>query len=309
MTLPASATKVHLDAATDDPKQARSELAALVDKFNDLLTHMTGSTILSTPLGAGQGLESDGAGGLRVKLNGTTLTLGSSGIAAAAASETQAGVAEIATQNEVNIGTDDARMLTPKKLAEISPTSVTFDTAADQVLILDGSDSSKLKRASLPSISVPAGSVVDYAGSTAPSGWLFCAGQAVSRSTYAGLFSAISTTFGVGDGSTTFNLPDLRGRVAAGKDNMGGTAANRLTSGGSGITGTTLGASGGTQTHTLSTSEMPAHLHTGGPTLISGAGSDISTLSSGTGNTGSTGGGGAHQNTQPTLILNKIIKT
>ena len=155
---------------------------------------------------------------------------------------------------------------------------------------------------------IPAGSVFDYAGTAAPSGYLLCFGQAVSRSTYSDLFTAIGTTFGSGDGSTTFNLPDLRGRVAAGKDDMGGSAANRITSGGSGITGTTLGASGGTQTHTLTTAEMPAHTHTG----ALGAGSFVATGACGSGgnvNTGSTGGGGARQNTQPTLILNKIIKT
>lgn len=156
--------------------------------------------------------------------------------------------------------------------------------------------------------SIPAGSVMDYAGATAPSGWLLCAGQAVSRSTYADLFTAISTTYGVGDGSTTFNLPDLRGRVAVGKDDMNGTAANRITSGGSGITGTTLGAVGGTQTHTLSTAEMPAHTHN---VPVAGCGGSAGLYISGTGTqaTSSTGGGGAHQNVQPSMILNKIIKT
>jgi len=91
----------------------------------------------------------------------------------------------------------------------------------------------------------PPGVVLPYAGASAPTGWLLCYGQAVSRTTYADLFTAISTTYGAGDGSTTFNVPDLRGRVPAGKDNMGGTAANRLTAGGSGVTGTTLGAAGG----------------------------------------------------------------
>jgi hypothetical protein len=77
--------------------------------------------------------------------------------------------------------------------------------------------------------SVPAGSVMPYAGSTAPSGWLLSYGQAISRSTYATLFAAIGTTYGVGDGATTFNVPDLRGRLVAGQDDMGGTSANRLT--------------------------------------------------------------------------------
>lgn len=156
---------------------------------------------------------------------------------------------------------------------------------------------------------IPAGSVFDYAGTAAPSGYLLCFGQAVSRSTYSDLFTAIGTTFGSGDGSTTFNLPDLRGRVAAGKDDMGGSAANRITSGGSGITGTTLGAAGGTQTHTLTTAEMPAHTHSLGTSPVCVGGTAGNGQGGAPVNTGSTGGGGAHQNTQPTLILNKIIKT
>ena len=68
----------------------------------------------------------------------------------------------------------------------------------------------------------------------------------VSRTNYPGLFAVINTTYGAGDGSTTFNAPDLRGRVAAGKDN-GGAAVNRITNGGSGISGTALGAAGGTE--------------------------------------------------------------
>jgi len=75
---------------------------------------------------------------------------------------------------------------------------------------------------------VPLGAVEAYAGSTTPTGWLLCYGQAVSRSTYSGLYSAIGTAYGTGDGSTTFNLPDLRGRTIAALDNMGGQEANRV---------------------------------------------------------------------------------
>lgn len=76
---------------------------------------------------------------------------------------------------------------------------------------------------------VPSGSVLPYAGNAAPTGWLLCFGQAISRTSFATLFDVIGTTYGAGDGSTTFNLPDMRGRVAAGKDDMGGTDAARLT--------------------------------------------------------------------------------
>lgn len=66
---------------------------------------------------------------------------------------------------------------------------------------------------------MPVGAVVEYGGSTVPAGWLLCDGSAVSRATYAALFAAIATTFGAGNGSTTFNLPDLRGRLIAGAGN------------------------------------------------------------------------------------------
>ena len=108
-------------------------------------------------------------------------------------------------------------------------------------------------------LGVPAGCVMPYAGATAPDGWLLCHGQAVSRTTYADLFAAIGTAYGAGDGSTTFNLPDLRGRVAAGRDDMGGTDAGRLAGGVADRT--TLGGAGGAATHTLGTGEMPAHSH------------------------------------------------
>ena len=95
----------------------------------------------------------------------------------------------------------------------------------------------------------PAGTVSAYVGAAAPTGWLLCDGSAVSRTTYASLFAACGTTYGAGDGSTTFNLPDLRGRVIVAVD--GG--AGRVTA------NNTLGASSGTEAHTHTSA---AHTHT-----------------------------------------------
>lgn len=107
----------------------------------------------------------------------------------------------------------------------------------------------------------PPGSVQMYTAATAPTGWLLCDGTAVSRTTYAGLFAIISTAYGVGDGSTTFNLPDVQQKFPLGKAASG--------------TGSTLGGSGGTIDHTHT---APAHYHG------MGTGADLNITS-----------GGAHQ--------------
>lgn len=174
---------------------------------------------------------------------------------------------------------------------------------------LDGVTSALQTQINALSAQVPIGTVVPFAGSSTPSGWLLCYGQNVSRSTYSALFTALSTTYGSGDGSTTFGLPDLRGRVSVGKDNMGGSSANRFVNI---VSGGTLGASGGTDRHQLQTSEIPNHTHsislyaTGGPNtpVIQGGWSNgywNATSSQGA------GGGGYHSNTQPSLVLNYII--
>ena len=110
---------------------------------------------------------------------------------------------------------------------------------------------------------VPLGAGMPYFLPAAPnSSFAFPAGQPISRTTYAALFALMGTTYGAGDGSTTFNLPSLGGRLLACRENMNGAGAEgRITLAGSGITGTTLGATGGAQNVVLAIAEVPSHTH------------------------------------------------
>ena len=172
-------------------------------------------------------------------------------------------------------------------------------------------------------IATPSGALLDYAGGTVPSGFLACDGTAVSRSTYAALFAAIGTNWGAGNGTTTFNVPDLRGRATIGA----GT--------GTGRTARTLAVVSGTETVTLTSAQsgMPSHNHTdsghshvqtgyyGG--IGSGSGFGLGTLASPS-SAGSTfsntnnasanisytsaDASSAHDNMQPSAVVTKIIK-
>lgn len=197
-------------------------------------------------------------------------------------------------------------------------------------------DGSILKYAN-GAIPIPVGMIVDFAGIfTIPAGWIACYGQAVSRVGYPELFNIISTTYGSGDGTTTFNLPDLRGRNVVGQDNMGGVAAGRVTTAGSGIDGLTIGAAGGGQSIVLSQANLPAvqvavtvtitdpgHFHTVGAsvsgTALMGSGASfgspnqpVATDTKGTGITASgltnnLGSGTQAASMNPSIIMRKMI--
>jgi microcystin-dependent protein len=142
------------------------------------------------------------------------------------------------------------------------------------------------------------GEIKTYAGSVLPSGWLFCQGQAVSRTAFPNLFLAIGITYGAGDTTTTFNLPDLRGKIPVGY-NTSDTDFN------------TLGKSAGEKSHVLTINEMPSHTH--GIPVNTGIGTQaVSATSSqtytNTYTTQPTGGGVAHNNMQPYIVMNYIIK-
>lgn len=202
--------------------------------------------------------------------------------------------------------------------------------------LVDSSVTTAKLAAAVVALLVPTATVLPFAGGTTPANFLLCYGQAVSRTTYAALYAALgggASPYGQGDGTTTFNVPDLRGRVVGGKDNMGGVSASRLVTK---MAGGTLGAVGGAEAHTLNVTEIPAHQHLmfanvsvnnlSGPApgaanyctvelndgsaspnyRIKGTGT---VASSGLTSTPTVAGGLNHNNVQPTIVMNYIIKT
>lgn len=217
-----------------------------------------------------------------------------------------------------------------------STTGWYYDPVGGAIVIVVGGVEISRFSASGSSDSPPIGSGMDYWGTTAPPKWLFPYGQAISRTTYAALFAVLGTTYGSGDGSTTFNLPDKRDRASFGKGNMGGSSANRITNQAGGWNGNLLGGAGGAEQHVLDVNQIPSHQHSGttaaetqphthsaaiSPTFGNfAAGGSPAVVGFGTGGTGNQstthdhtfntnfiGGGGSHNNLPPGIVCNYII--
>jgi microcystin-dependent protein len=164
---------------------------------------------------------------------------------------------------------------------------ISIDTSSKNLRIHDGSTAGGYEI-------IPAGTIVAYGGATAPTGWLLCDAAAVSRTTYARLFAIIGTAFGVGDGTTTFNVPELRDRLTLGKGTnnatLGATGTAAAASGvitSSNITGvlTTASNTGTGTTGTGSTGTGTTGTGTSGGTVAT---IPAATYTTGTGDTGST---------------------
>lgn len=194
------------------------------------------------------------------------------------------------------------------------------NTGSGGLNVIPGSGGFKVD--GIPVFTVPVGTVLEWSGTTLPAKCVWANGQNLNRVTYADLFAATGVTYGAGNGTTTFGVIDKRGRVGAGKDDMGGSAANRLTNAATGgVAGATLGAAGGEQAHVITEAEMAAHNHSysnGGNYGANGqtygstdfnAGSGDSDRGSYTLTTTTKGSDAAHNNVQPTIVVNYIVYT
>lgn len=135
-----------------------------------------------------------------------------------------------------------------KKITQLTELTEIADDDFLAVVDTSATVTKKIRKDNLFSGFLPTGAIIQFAGANEPEGWVFCDGQALNRTEFSALFSAIGTAYGAGDGSTTFNVPDYRGRVVVGRN-------------ASDAQFDTLGETGGAKTHTLSAAEMPSHSH------------------------------------------------
>ena len=279
----------------------RSDNISTVDVFTTVTDYTAGSTTQLT-MSAGTDVA---ANNITITFDGVVQHSNTWSLALGVATFNSAipvgtGAVQIAYAAPVTVGIVDGSVTTATLNESVfEGLTTTVPTVLDSVPFADQSSAGNKKKATVQSIIdlvLPSGLLLAYGGGTVPTGWLWCDGSAISRTTYSALFSAIGTLWGVGDGSTTFNLPDSRGRAVIGE----GTGA--------GLTARTLAGTVGTETHTLTTAEMPSHTHPNGASnqvnQLNGGG-----YASGSHNpvTGSTGGDGAHNNMQPSFVAKMII--
>lgn len=226
---------------------------------------------------------------------------------------------------EVNDGVGGDGSLRVKDLG-ITSAKLADDAVIESKIADNAVTASKIAPSAATAI-MPVGGVLPYAGATSPTGWLLCSGQTIgdvgsgadfASADYETLFDLIKSYYGNAGtedwaSGDTVLLPDLQGRVIAGKDDMSGTSADRLTDLTGGVNGDGLGNTGGHETHQLIEAELPSHNHSYlRPNVIAvgaqGAVGSGYVNGAPSGSTGSTGSDQAHNNVQPTIILNYIIK-
>ena len=251
--------------------------------------------------------------------DGTEIDAGSALPALPDATATTQGIVELATAAETLARTDATRAVTPASLtstiaainADFDDVDDALDNHADRLTALETEPPPD--PASLGIV----GEIRMWAGDTAPTGWRICDGANLSRTVYSTLFGIIGTKYGIGNGSTTFTIPNFKGRTAVGYDSSQSEF-------------NVVGLTGGAKTHTLTTAQMPSHTHTqdahthlmqGTGALTDGSSGTSYVVPNGsyygfrtdqpdltTATNQNTGGGQAHNNLQPYLAVNYIIK-
>ena len=199
--------------------------------------------------------------------NFATTTATAIGLKAPLASPTFTGTVSGITKSMVGLGSVDNTADTAKPVSTAQQTALDLKASLASPALTGtptaptataGTNTTQLATTAFVTTAIPAGVINPYGGSSAPTGWLLCYGQAVSRTTYAALFAVLSTTYNTGgEAGTDFRLPDLRGRTVAGIGNMGGVDAVRLDIANS--SGTVVGSQ--YVTLTSAQSGVPAHSH------------------------------------------------
>jgi microcystin-dependent protein len=262
-----------------------------------------------------------------------TITGASTAITAYAAGQTFQFIAAATNTSTATINVDSVGA---KSITGAAAATLQAGQIASGAIVTITYDGTQFQLTNTSPVAVSVGTIMAWPTSTVPSGWLECYGQAISRTTYSALFGIISTTYGVGDGSSTFNLPDMRGRGVLGEDDMGGSSANRLTGLTNGVNGDTLGATGGLESATLALANLPSgvtvtvtgnteiftrvtsvttdpvaiNVGAGAPTTVWGNGGSVgsSTVAIPIAGSGSLGGSSTAFNVlPPTIILKWII--